>query len=122
MSISIWCILIAAILPMLADFPAKLNKAYDNSNPRDPDFWRNGFAKSAQANGFEAFPFFAVAVIVGLGQGGDPDWIDRLAMLFIAMRVIYTFCYWTDRPTQRSLSWAVGFFSAVGIFTSPLWS
>lgn len=125
MPVSVWCILIAAILPIAAVFPAKLSKDYDNANPRDPDYWRNGFrarAQAAQANGFEAFPFFAIAVIVGLGQGGDPSWIDRLAVLFVAMRLIYIFCYWTDRATPRSLSWAVGYLSVVGIFTSPLWS
>ena len=125
MPVSVWCILIAAFLPIAAVFPAKLSKDYDNSNPRDPDYWRDGFrarAQAAQANGFEAFPFFAIAVIVGLGQGGDPSWIDRLAVLFVAMRLIYTFCYWTDRATPRSLSWAVGLLSVVGIFTSPLWS
>lgn len=125
MPVSVWCILIAAILPIAAVFPAKLSKDFDNANPRDPDYWRDGFrarAQAAQANGFEAFPFFAIAVIVGLGQGGDPGWIDRLAVLFIAMRLIFIFCYWTDRATPRSLSWAVGFFSVVGIFTTPLWS
>ncbi|WP_417679260.1 MAPEG family protein [Roseibium sp.] len=125
MPVSVWCILIAAILPVAAVFPAKLSKDYDNANPRDPDYWRDGFrsrAQAAQANGFEAFPFFAIAVIVGLGQGGDPSWIDRLAVLFVAMRLIYIFCYWTDRATPRSLSWAVGFLSVVGIFTSPVWS
>ena len=125
MPVSVWCILIAAILPMAAVFPAKLSKDFDNANPRDPDYWRDGFrarAQAAQANGFEAFPFFAIAVIVGLGQGGDPGWIDRLVVLFIAMRLIFIFCYWTDRATPRSLSWAVGFFSVVGIFTTPLWS
>lgn len=125
MPISIWCILIAAILPILAAVPAKMNKEYDNANPRNPDYWREGFrarANAAQENGFEAFPFFAVAVIVGLGQGGDPDWIDRLATLFIGLRVIYIVCYWTDRPTPRSVAWLAGFLAVVGIFTSPVWS
>ena len=125
MPISIWCILIAAILPILAAVPAKMNKEYDNANPRNPDYWREGFrarANAAQENGFEAFPFFAIAVIVGLGQGGDPDWIDRLATLFIGLRVIYIVCYWTDRPTPRSVAWLAGFLAVVGIFTSPVWS
>lgn len=125
MSIAIWCILAAAILPMLAAFPAKLNKEFDNSNPRDPAFWADGFrkrAQNAQSNGFEAFPVFAISVIVGLGHGGDPVWIDKLAVLFICLRVIYTLCYWTDRATPRSVAWAMAYLSVIGIFTSPLWS
>lgn len=125
MPVALWCVLIAALLPMLSVLPAKLNRKFDNARPRDPDYWKDGFrarAQGAQANGFEAFPFFAVAVIVGLGQGGDPQWIDRLAVLFVLLRVIYVGCYWTDRATPRSLAWFAGFLSVVGLFTSPLWS
>ncbi len=125
MPIAIWCILIAALLPILAVFPAKLSRSYDNSNPRNPEFWKEGFrsrAQAAQANGFEAFPFFAIAVIVGLGQGGSAEWIDKLAVLFIGLRIIYVFCYWTDRSTPRSITWAAAFISTIAIFTSPLWS
>ncbi|MXN66776.1 hypothetical protein GR183_17825 [Stappia sp. GBMRC 2046] len=125
MPFAVWCILIAAILPFAAIYPGKFSREFDNSKPRDPDYWKDGFrarARAAESNSFEAFPFFAIAVIVGLGQGGDPDWIDRLAGLFVAVRVIFVFCYLTDRPTPRSLAWAVGFFSTVAIFTSPVWS
>jgi uncharacterized MAPEG superfamily protein len=111
MPFALWCVLVA--------------KDYDNNRPRDPAYWKDGFrarAAGAQANGFEAFPMFAVAVIVGLGQGGDAEWIDSLAALFIAMRLVYVFCYWSDRATPRSLAWAVGFASTLAIFTSPVWS
>lgn len=125
MPIAIWCILAAGFLPILAAFPAKLTKDYDNANPRDPAFWSTGFrrrAQSAQANGFEAFPLFAISVIVGLGQGGSPYWIDQLAVLFIGLRIIYTVCYWTDRATPRSVSWAMAVLTTIAIFTSPVWS
>ncbi len=125
MPIAIWCILIAAVLPILSVMPAKRGKDFDNSRPRDPEYWRDGFrarAQAAQANGFEAFPFFAVAVFVGMSQGGDPGWIDRLAVLFVLLRLIYVFCYWTDRPNPRSASWAASFLTILAIFTSSLWS
>ena len=125
MPFAIWCILAAAILPILSAFPAKLSKDFDNANPRDPAYWKSGFrarAAGAQTNGFEAFPIFAVAVIVGLWQGGDAGWIDQLAGLFIGARLIYIACYWSDRATPRSIAWAVGFLSSVATFTSPVWS
>lgn len=125
MPIAIWCLLAAAILPMATLFPAKLNREFSNRTPRDPDYWKSGFrsrAHAAHANGFEVFPFFAVSVIVGLWQGGNPDWIDKLAMLFLLLRLIYIGCYYADRPTPRSLAWTAGYISAVAIFTSPLWS
>lgn len=59
MPVAFWCVLAAAILPLLSVFPAKLDKSFDNARPRDPDYWRDGFrarAQGAQANGFEAFP------------------------------------------------------------------
>ena len=125
MPFAIWCILAAAILPILSAFPAKLSKDFDNANPRDPAYWKSGFrarAAGAHQNGFEAFPIFAVAVIVGLWQGGDAGWIDQLAGLFIGARLIYIACYWSDRATPRSIAWAVGFLSSVATFTSPVWS
>ncbi|EAV43650.1 hypothetical protein SIAM614_03196 [Stappia aggregata IAM 12614] len=125
MPIAFWCILAAAILPLLSVFPAKLNKSFDNARPRDPDYWRDGFrarAQGAQANGFEAFPLFAVAVFVGLNQGGDPLWIDRLAVLFVLLRTIYIGCYWADRASPRSLAWVASFLTSLAIFTSSLWS
>ncbi|ASP35558.1 MAPEG family protein [Labrenzia sp. VG12] len=125
MPIALWCVLVAAILPILSAFPAKLDKRFNNARPRDPNYWSEGFrarAQGAQANGFEAFPLFAVAVFVGLSQGGDPEWIDRLAVLFVLLRLIYVFCYWMDRATPRSISWFAGFLTCMGLFTSSLWS
>ncbi|MEM9633595.1 MAG: MAPEG family protein [Pseudomonadota bacterium] len=125
MPVAFWCILVAAILPILSAFPAKLSKDFDNAHPRDPDYWREGFrarAQSAQANGFEAFPFFAVAVFVAISQGGAAYWINQLAVLFILLRLIYIFCYWTDRSTPRSVAWAAGFLTVVALFTTPVWS
>ncbi|WP_269584327.1 MAPEG family protein [Roseibium sp. Sym1] len=125
MPIALWCVLVAAILPMLSALPAKMNRSYDNSRPRDPDYWREGFrarAQWAQANGFEAFPLFAVSVFVALSQGGDPEWIDRLAILFVLLRLIYVFCYWTDRSSPRSIAWGAAFLTCVALFTSSLWS
>jgi len=125
MPIALWCVLVAAILPVLSVLPAKMNRDFDNSRPRDPDYWREGFrarAQGAQANGFEAFPFFAVAVFVAMSQGASSDWLDRLAVLFVLLRIIYIFCYWTDRASPRSLAWGAAFLTTLAIFTSSLWS
>lgn len=125
MPIALWCVLVAGILPMLTVFPAKLSREFDNGNPRNPDYWKSGFrarAYAAHSNGFEAFPFFAIAVIVGLWQGGDPVWIDKLAVLFILLRLIFIGCYYADRSTPRSLAWGASLFCIIGLFTSSLWS
>ena len=68
MTIALWCVLVAGILPYVATSIAKAGaERYDN---RDPRAWldrQEGFrrrADNAQRNSFEAFPFFAAAVIV----------------------------------------------------------
>lgn len=125
MPLSIWCILVAALIAPLSVLPAKMSRDFDNAKPRDPDYWRDGFrarAAGAQANAFEILPLFGFSVIIGLWQGGSVEWIDKLAVLFIGLRLIYLFCYYFDRATPRSMAWGASFFACVGIFTSPLWS
>ncbi|TYC49473.1 hypothetical protein FMN50_25935 [Rhodobacterales bacterium] len=125
MPLALWCVLAAALLPLIAMLPGKMNREFDNANPRDPGYWKDGFrsrAKAAEQNGYEAFPFFAISVFVAMSQGGAPDWIDRLAVLFILLRVIYIFCYWADRPSPRSMAWAASFLTILALFTSSLWS
>ena len=125
MSVSLWCLLAAAVLPILAGFPGKMDKRFDNANPRDPEWWREGLrarAWGAMANGYEAFPFFAAAVLVGLTQGADRGTVDALALLVIAARVVYTLCYWADRATLRSIVWVIGFAATTALMLTPIWA
>src|SRR5512137_927141 len=100
MTIALWCVLIAALLPYLAATIAKAGgERYDN---RDPRAWlekQDGFrvrANNAQLNSFEAFPFFAVAVLVAHVLHAPQERVDALAVIFIAVRVAYFVCYLTD--------------------------
>ncbi|HUG60972.1 MAG TPA: MAPEG family protein [Methylomirabilota bacterium] len=125
MPIALWCVLAAAILPALSGFPAKTRGGFDNARPRDLDFWRDGFAaraRGAMENGYEAFPLFAVAVLVGLWQGGSPGMVDGLAAGYIAARIGFVLAYWRDRPTLRSILWTIAFACAVAIFLTPIWA
>ncbi|MDD7909742.1 MULTISPECIES: MAPEG family protein [Pseudovibrio] len=125
MPFAIWSILIAGLLPLVALLPGKMSKSFDNSDPRNPEYWSEPFrrrAQSAHYNSLEAFPFFAVAVFVALGQGGDPEWINSLCGLFLSMRVLYIACFWLNRASLRSLTWTVGFACTIAIFTTPVWT
>ena len=90
MSIALWSILIAGLLPYIATGIAKFGGpgSYDN---RDPRAWleqRQGLARradSAQKNGFEAFPLFAAAVLVATWQHAPQARIDGLALAFIGV-------------------------------------
>jgi uncharacterized MAPEG superfamily protein len=125
MPVALWCVLVAAFLPLLAVAPAKMGGGYENRRPRDPDFWRDGFrarAAGAMANGYEAFPLFAVATLVALDRGGDAATVNGLALGYLGLRIAYIVAYWADRPTLRSAIWTAGTAVVVALFLTPVWS
>lgn len=125
MPIVLWCVLVAAVLPMAAAAPAKLDRSFDNGRPRDPEFWKTGFrarAYGAMANGYEAFPLFAAAAIVAVTQGGDETTAGLLGVAFLAARLGYVAAYWADRPTLRSAVWTAGFLLCCALFLTPIWA
>lgn len=124
MSIAFWCVLAAGILPLLTIGVAKWShfREFDNSDPRDPKFYRSGFkarAWGAQENGFEAFPLFAAAVMVATWHAAPQSWIDGLAVIFLGARLAYTAFYLTDMATLRSAVWSLGFLASLAIFLLP---
>ncbi len=125
MSLANWCILAAALLPILTTGLAKgLGGSYDNHDPRGRALGYDGAAKRAHAahqNGFEAFPFFAVAVLLAEMKGGPSGAVNALALTFVLLRIGYVAAYVTDRPTLRSILWSLAFLTTLAIFLSPLW-
>lgn len=122
MTIAFWCVLAAGLMPYLATTIAKAGG--ERYNNRDPRAWlqrQHGFRKradSAQANAFEAFPFFAAAVIVASLTGAPQERIDALAVIFVVARVAYLVCYLADWHWARSLVWLIGWLCTVTIFVS----
>lgn len=123
MTIALWCVLAAALLPYVAAVLAKRAPGFDNNNPREWLAKQGGSrarANAAQLNSFEAFPFFAAAVIVAHLLRGPQALVDLLALVFLVARVVYIAFYVADRATLRSLTWVVGFGATVAIFISPV--
>ncbi len=120
MTIAIWCILIAAMLPYL---PFVYVRGIDRNEPRahiaelDP---RSVRAYGAQLNGFETFPFFAAAVIVAHMVGGPSRLADSLAVLYLLIRVGHMAAYIARNQPIRSAAFTLGQLVAVAIFLSPL--
>jgi uncharacterized MAPEG superfamily protein len=91
---------------------------YDN---RDPRAWlaRQGDwrarANNAQANSFEALPFFFAAVLAAQHLQASPLLLDLLAVAFIVFRVVYIYCYLANKASLRSLAWALAFLVNVAI-------
>ncbi len=128
-TIAYWCVLIAALLPLACAGLAKYGMmtmprrqgGYDNNNPRvwlaRQTDWR-GRANAAQANTFEALPFFFAAVIIAhLLQAGQTS-LDILALLFIVLRIAYIMMYIADLAQARSAIWALAMLVNVGILFS----
>ncbi len=97
-------------------------RQFDNSKPRDPAFYDDAIgqrALGAHQNGLEAFPFFAVAVLLAEFRASPQRLIDELAVLFLIVRIAYVFTYVGNRPTLRSILWTVGFAINIAIFFMP---
>jgi uncharacterized MAPEG superfamily protein len=118
------CVLIAGLLPYLGTMAAKWGfRRFDNNNPREWLAQQTGFrarGNAAQANSFEAFPFFAAGVIIATLAQVDTARIDLYAMVFVAARVGFIVCYVADKASLRSLCWLVGLLSVVGLFAAAL--
>jgi uncharacterized MAPEG superfamily protein len=105
MKIAVLCLLIAGVLPLLSTAIAKWGfREFDNHNPREWLSRQTGFrarANAAQHNAFEAFPFFAVAVVLGMGLSLDPSVLNRYCLIFVVARVLYLLAYLLDWASVR---------------------
>ena len=77
-------------------------------------------AEGEHRNGIEAFPFFAVAVLLAEFRDAPQGLVNELAALFLIVRIAYVLTYLGDRPTLRSILWSIGFAINIAIFFLPL--
>jgi len=124
MTVAEWCIFGALMLYLLTIAPVKWIgfRRFDNAKPRDPAFYADPLrarALGAHQNGIEAFPFFAIAVLLAEIREGPQRLIDELAILFLIVRIAYVLTYLGDRPTLRSILWSIGFAINLAIFFMP---
>ena len=121
-----WCVLLAAIMPILCAGMAKSSGfgkpvqegGYDNAMPRQWLAGQTGWrarANAAQANCFEALPFFIGAVALAQHAGADAARLDMLALLFVGLRLVYVALYIADRANARSLAWMLAVATNIAI-------
>jgi len=120
MTIAYWCVLFAALMPIVWSGVAKANgSGFDNARPRvylaAVQGWRQR-ANWAQQNAWEAFAPFAAGVLVATEVGVAQTTIDALAGTFMITRLLHGAFYITDKPTLRSLVYMVGLLCTVGFF------
>jgi uncharacterized MAPEG superfamily protein len=119
LTIALWCVLAAGLLPYVAAGIAKADPNYDNRDPRGWLARQQGFrlrANAAQANAFEALPLFAAAVLTAHLLHGPQRTADVLALGFMAARVLHLACYLGDWPLLRSCSWVCGMGCVIALF------
>ena len=125
-TVAYWCLLAAALLPIVCAALAKWGMfsvparqgGYDNNNPRAwlarQTDWR-ARANSAQANTFEALPFFFAAVIIAHQLQASQIRLDVFAFVFVVLRIAYVIMYVADMAKSRSVLWLLALLVNVGI-------
>ncbi len=120
MTVAFWCVFVAALLPYV---PRGL--ASSKLDPRAPRVGVPALeglaarAYGAHLNAFEAFPFFAAAVIVSHLVEGANATVGWLAVAFVAARLAHMAFYLADRQPLRSAFFFVGFALSAVIFVHP---
>lgn len=126
-TVAYWCVLVAALMPFVCTWLAKAGRigkprregGFDNHDPRGwlarQTDWR-ARANAAQANCFEALPFFMGAVIIAHQLQAVQMRLDILAFVFVTLRVIYVAMYVAGLPMVRSVVWALALAVNVAIF------
>jgi len=121
-----WCVLVASLLPIACAGIAKWGRfrlprsqgGYDNVDPRAwlarQTDWR-ARANAAQANSFEALPFFIGAVVIAHQLGAPQGLLDILAFLFVVLRLVYILLYVAGQASARSLVWMLALATNIGI-------
>ncbi len=122
MSVSLWCLMITGLLPIVCAGISKWGASdYDNRAPREWLARQEGYrrrANAAQANSWEAFIWFGIAMAIALVTKADPDKLDGLALFFLASRVLYIGFYVADKSGLRSLAWLAGLITTLTVFAS----
>lgn len=117
-TLAYWCVLLAALLPLVCAGIAKWGTfttppaqgGFDNQHPRawlaSQTDWR-ARANAAQANSFEALPFFIGAVVIAHQLQAHQVVLDALAGLFVLLRVVYIALYVKNQASLRSVVWTL---------------
>jgi uncharacterized MAPEG superfamily protein len=121
MTIALWCVLIAGLLPYVGTVIAKAGAGFDNRDPRAWLAQQQGFRRRANAasmNAFEALPLFAAAVLIAHMLRGPQHSANLLAIGFIAARTAHLGFYLADLAALRSVAWLAGLACVIALFVN----
>jgi uncharacterized MAPEG superfamily protein len=120
-TVAYWIVLFAAFLPIVCAGIAKWGMfgksrkegGFDNHRPREWLAQQQGWrarANAAQANSFEALPFFFAAVIIAHQLGAGQTKLDLLCLSWFMLRIFYIITYVGDMATARTGLWVGALF------------
>ncbi|NQZ79393.1 MAG: MAPEG family protein [Colwellia sp.] len=122
MTILLWCLFIAVILPFIAKIPVayamKRLGSYDNNHPREQQAKLTGFgarALAAHQNSFESLIIFSVAILTATTTQTIGSDIQQLAIIYVIARVSYNILYLYNISTARSIVWFISLFCSLTI-------
>ncbi|RZT97811.1 MAPEG family protein [Rivibacter subsaxonicus] len=131
MTLVLWCVLIAALMPIVCAGIAKSrgvgkrrrDGGFDNNNPRAWLAQQTGWqarANAAQANSFEALPFFMGAVAIAVAAGADLQRLGLLMVAWLVLRICFVGLYLADAANARSVVWTAALAVNVAILFAAL--
>jgi uncharacterized MAPEG superfamily protein len=122
MTILIWCLFAATLLPYLAKTPVAIAMSkldgYDNNHPRAQQAKLTGFgarALAAHQNAFESLIIFVPAVLLAITTNTITDSVTFLAITHVIARVAYNLLYLFNIGLLRSIVWGVATVSSFAI-------
>lgn len=119
---AIWAMVVASLLPVMMAMLAKVIGGFglsDNAHPRDFLQRTTGMAaraNAAQQNSYETLPVFLVAVLVAMLFFVPQAVINKLAWLYVIIRVGYCAAYVTNLATFRSVLWVLSMACSLMLF------
>ena len=113
-------VMVAGLLPIVCAGISKWGaRDYDNHDPRAWMARQPGYrarAHAAEQNSLEAFPLFAVGVLMAFVAGARAETVALWAWVFVGLRLVYIYCYVSDRATLRSIVWMLGLAVTVRLY------
>lgn len=121
MTVAYWCVFVSIFIPIGLVGYAKFsgNSRYDNHAPRDFLEKQSSAQKRAywaQLNTYEAFPPFAIGVVIAHQIGVEQFAINVASIIFVLARLAYGVCYIKDLATARSIIFGIGFVAMASLY------
>lgn len=124
MTIPFWCLLVAALLPIVLSWVSGYYRQQqlgniDNKHPRQQYAQLQGAgarAVAAQQNAWEALMIFTGAVLIAHLAGANGAQASMAALIFVAARALHAVFYLANWDILRSLAFVVGLGCSIWLY------